>query len=254
MILRSSKLFYHNIIGVSIKTETPSWDALVPDDKSGALTSSSVSNINISRYLKLVNGKINDFIKYFPDGVLTKEQLLVKEKEIEAERIYVEEKRQNKWKKEDKKYSESVEKGDIRQQSLSLEYAQKMRGYIKDPKNPEMLVSDEGGYPKQNGVTFDDDGKLIPLSKRFDKSIEDKRYSRSLDSLVITQEDEQFSESLRRTELDRWGKAYEKYNEKGISINEVIKKVKNLMKVQVSSGNDACYCQAKQIQPEVCSG
>ena len=116
-----------------------------------------------------------------------------------------------------------------------------------------------GRYQVGSGriVTFTHDTPFIdnrvPHSERIINN-ENVKKSRSLDSLVITQEDEQFSESLRRTELDRWGKAYEKYNEEGISINEVIKKVKSLMNVQVSSGNDAWYCQAKQIQPEVCSG
>lgn len=136
-------------------------------------------------------------------------------------------------------------------------------GFIKNNVNADNFLY----INKEKAITLETESNTLWLEQlkgydfntimrktRANVNNENVKKSRSLDSLVITQEDEQFSESLRRTELDRWGKAYEKYNEEGISINEVIKKVKNLMKVQVSSGNDAWYCQAKQIQPEVRSG
>ncbi len=121
---------------------------------------------SIAQIFSFVNSK--DLLRYIPDDFLVEEQKKAKREAIAETDKYTEG-------KNDKKYYDYVGKGKIKAANTMLYFAAKAHGYDNGGdgityKNPE-------GGSKRADITYDDEGNLIPISKRFDAGNSDPRYS-----------------------------------------------------------------------------
>ena len=116
---------------------------------------------SISQILSFVNSK--DLLRYIPDDFLDSNRIDAKRKAIAETQEYTDE-------KNDKKYSDFVKQGNLRAAEDMLAAKAKDVGY-----------SDVNAEGKSKDITYDDDGKLIPISKRYDRSNPDRQYALPLD-------------------------------------------------------------------------
>ncbi len=116
---------------------------------------------SISQILSFVNSK--DLLRYIPDDFLDSDRIDAKRKAIAETQEYTD-------KKNDKKYSNFVKQGNLRAAKDMLATKAKDVGY-----------SDVNAEGKSKDITYDDDGKLIPISKRYDRSNPDRQYALPMD-------------------------------------------------------------------------
>ena len=110
------------------------------------------SEIRVADLISEVKDNTGDLVKYFPDTMLSAEQVEAKQKAIakDEERIG------------DMRYEYAVEQGnETTVQNMLLEKAEK-NGYIKDHKG--QVYRNNTGNEKSASATYDDAGELIPQS------------------------------------------------------------------------------------------
>lgn len=123
-------------------------------------------NISIPQVIQFVNSK--DIIEYFPDGLLS-------EKQIESKRVETTKAEKKTTEKNDKKYSDFVKDQKIGAASRMLYNKRNDAGFTNEIGNGQ--YSDDENHVKTGEITYDDNGELIPISKRYDGSNPDTRYS-----------------------------------------------------------------------------
>lgn len=134
------------------------------------------SEISVADIVKNVNPQNGDLLRYLPDDMLTQAQIESKQAAQTKEN-----RRLN-----DMRYEYAVEKG----------YDDRAREQL-DAKAEEQKYDSwsEENRKRPGEVTFGDDGKLIPLSERFDRSNPDERYS-------VTEETETAEEDIGQIRLE----------------------------------------------------
>ena len=124
-------------------------------------------NYSIAQIIPFVNSK--DLLRYIPDDFLNNEQIEAKKKAVAETEKYTDE-------KNDKKYSTYVGKGLDTAAKQMLSSKAKAEGYeIDRDTNKAYKASDDS--IKTLDVTYDDEGNLIPITKRYDSSKKDIRFN-----------------------------------------------------------------------------
>lgn len=176
-------------------------EVIIPRIQSIGGTRSSTSDVSIAEVFKNVNNK--DLLVFAPDGFLSADRKKNKQAAVSA--MVNEINNEN-----DKIYNGYLDSGNMHAAKTMLKNAAEAHGFIVDGSvarlkaNPSIVKS-------MDPETFDDNGKRIPLSKRFDVSTMDKRYSqRNTDQRVSdmseTERDNKYMDALKRhdyEEMDR---------------------------------------------------
>ena len=117
----------------------------------------SSSTISIPYLISKINPEYGNFYKYLPASMLTEEQNRSKKTAVD-----------------DENYRLKVMRGE--DVTDILEGKAKEKGYVRDDGGTTELRAPNSQNVKILDVTYDDNGNLIPLSKRFDKDNPDIRY------------------------------------------------------------------------------
>lgn len=125
-------------------------------------------NISIAQIVPFVNSK--DIIEYFPDGLLSPRQIEMKQEEA-ADTVRKTDA------KNDKKYSEFVASGKKDAAFLMLKNKSADKGYASDSRTDSTVYREATNSVKSTEITYDDEGLLIPFSKRYDDTNPDTRFS-----------------------------------------------------------------------------
>ena len=127
------------------------------DTKNGVTQRTRSVNISIANIFKKINPSDKTFLKYIPDKFLTEVQLKAKNEAITADR--------------DSDYLAAVEKGDMKTVQRMIYETAKAAGYTEKELqaiNVEPL--------------YDDAGKAVPLSERFNPENKAFRYSKDIEA------------------------------------------------------------------------
>ncbi len=125
-------------------------------------------NISIAQVIPFVNSK--DIIEYFPDGLLSPRQIEMKREET-ADTVRTTDA------KNDKKYFEFVTSNKESAALRMLKSKSADMGYASDNGINGTVYKDATNSVKSTTITYDDEGELIPISKRYDDSNPDPRFS-----------------------------------------------------------------------------
>ncbi len=124
-------------------------------------------NYSIAQIIPFVNSK--DLLRYIPDDFLNNEQIEAKKKAVAETEKYTDE-------KNDKKYSTYVGKGLDAAAKQMLSAKAKAEGYEIDRETNKAYKASDDSI-KTLDITYDDEGNLIPITKRYDSSKKDIRFN-----------------------------------------------------------------------------
>ncbi|MBQ8249060.1 MAG: hypothetical protein IJY93_04160 [Clostridia bacterium] len=139
-------------VSVTLKKIEADLMEIISDPNNPTNISKSTSTYSLSQIIENVNPLDEDLLRYIPDELLSSEQLAGKRNSQLRDNERLADMRYEKAAESD--YDRAIEM--LREKRMSTGYS---------------------GKDKVDDITYDDDGTLIPLSKRYDKSKSDPRFS-----------------------------------------------------------------------------